>query len=412
MVDTAARFPQPLKVYPMNIPFLTPALAPELDLRLEKIRRIMKTGGTGALLIGGTSNMFYLSGCVFRGYIYVPADRSPLFLCIEPSVSDQAGAVRIRKPEMIPDALSERGYEVPSKLGIEFSDLLYSDATRLMKVFPGVEFTDASCILREARMVKTPYEIKMLREDGVHHVRVYSQIEHCYQDDMTDLELQIEIERVLRREGCLGFLRAAGSRMELNLGSVLSGDNADVPTPYDFALGGGGVSPSLPVGADGTTMKPGSTVMIDMNGGFNGYQTDMTRTWMIEDVPEIAKKAHQCSVDILRELEKMAKPGVEIGSLARRASEMVRERGLEAYFMGHIHHAGFIGHGVGIELNEAPVVMERNRQPLVENMTIALEPKFVIPHVGAVGIENTYRVGPDGLENLTPFREDMDDIRN
>ena len=80
--------------------------------------------------------------------------------------------------------------------------------------------------------------------------------------------------------------------------------------------------------------------------------------------------------------------------------------------MGHIHHAGFIGHGVGIELNEAPVVMERNRQPLVENMTIALEPKFVIPHVGAVGIENTYRVGPDGLENLTPFREDMDDIRN
>ena len=78
--------------------------------------------------------------------------------------------------------------------------------------------------------------------------------------------------------------------------------------------------------------------------------------------------------------------------------------------MGHAHKAGFIGHGVGIELNEIPVVMERSKDILAENMTIAIEPKFVIPHVGAVGVENTYRVTSAGLENLTVFPEDLTEL--
>ena len=80
---------------------------------------------------------------------------------------------------------------------------------------------------------------------------------------------------------------------------------------------------------------------------------------------------------------------------------------LSDYFMGHRNKAKFIGHGIGIELNEKPVVMNRNRQPLLENMTIALEPKFVIPHVGAVGVENTYCIKESGLENLTVFPEEL-----
>ena len=75
--------------------------------------------------------------------------------------------------------------------------------------------------------------------------------------------------------------------------------------------------------------------------------------------------------------------------------------------MGHTQKAGFIGHGVGIEVNEAPVLAPRSKDVLVENQVIALEPKFVIPHVGAVGIEDTYVVTPDGLQAITSAPVDI-----
>lgn len=395
----------------MIYPFLLADMQAEYDLRIKKVKEAMSENGCAALLIGGTSNIFYLSGCVFRGYILITLDRKPQWFMIAPSVApDDSRAVQIHKPEMIPDWMNENGFSTPQSIGLEFDDLLYSEINRLIAIFPDSNILNGSTIMRRARMVKTDYEIEKIREDGIHQSRAYSQVSACFKNGMSDIELQIEVERVLRLEGCLGFLRAAGSRMELNLGSVIAGENADVASPYDFAMGGAGADPSLPVGADGTIIKPGTTVMLDMNGGFNGYQSDMTRTWYYESVSDFAKKAHECSRAILRDLEKRALPGVEIFTLYDRAVEIARRQGLEDYFMGHKNKAKFIGHGIGIELNEAPVIMARNRQTLEANMTIALEPKFVVPHVGAVGVENTYRVTENGLENLTLFPEELHEL--
>ncbi len=396
----------------MKIPFLTPELRPELTLRLDKVRKEMKKEKLDAILIGSSVNIYYMSGCIYRGYVYVTAEREPLFMQVPPSYPnpDEPDSIAIRKPEVIADKLGELGYELPNRVGLEYMDLLYSDIERLKRCLPFAEFADASMVMRHARLIKTEYEVKKMREDGMHQAAAYSKIHHCYKEGMTDLEFQIEIEKVLRREGCLGILRAAGNRMELNLGSVISGDNADTPSPYDFAMGGAGTDPSLPVGANGMTLKPGTTVMADMNGGFNGYQSDMTRCWSIGEASGLANEAHECSIRILRHLEDSARPGVEISQMYADAVNIAKEANLHEYFMGHTHKAGFIGHGVGIELNEIPVIMERNHDKLEENMTIALEPKFVIPHVGAVGIENTYRVTPSGLENLTEFPEPLSEL--
>lgn len=259
-------------------------------------------------------------------------------------------------------------------------------------------------------MVKTPWEIKKMEEDAIHQCEAYRHIKHCYKPGITDLEFQIEIEHVLRLEGCLGVIRTAGNLMEINLGSVIAGDNADEPGPYDFTMGGEGVDPSNPVGANGRTIKNGETVMIDMNGSFNGYQTDMTRVWRLGEIPELAYKAHQCSRNILREMEKMGVPGCPVSKLYERAMEIVTQEGLNDYFMGHRAKVSFIGHGVGIELNESPVIMQKSRDVLEKNMTIAIEPKFVIPKVGAVGVENSYVVTDLGLRNLTVFPEEIEEL--
>lgn len=115
-------------------------------------------------------------------------------------------------------------------------------------------------------------------------------------------------------------------------------------------------------------------------------------------------------IDICSRLAAMGKPGVEAKEMYRVAEEMAAEAGLEHYFMGHAQKAGFVGHGVGIEINELPVIAPRSRDILQEGNVIALEPKFVIPHVGAGGIENTYIVRAGGMESITNAPQEIIDL--
>lgn len=383
----------------------------ELSLRFSRLAEIME-GKCEAVLIADNADVFYASGCFFRGYVYFSPPERPVYFVIRPVGLAGERVKYIRKPEQIPEILREMGYAIPSRIGLELGMLTYNDVARLSNVFAGASVVDATGIMRACRMVKTPYELQLMREDGIRQCAAYGGIGKIYRAGMSDLEFQIEIERLLRLEGCLGYGRMSGNLMEINLGSVISGDNADVPTPYDFAMGGAGVDPSLPVGADGSLLKPGTSVMVDMNGCFNGYQTDMTRVWSIGEIPELAMKAHDCSRKILRRLEKESLPGMPLCSMYAAAEEEASRAGLSDYFMGHNQKAGFIGHGVGIELNEQPPITPRNALPLEENMTLAIEPKFVIPAVGAVGVENTYIVTSLGLENITPFPEEIQELRS
>ncbi|MDE6558630.1 MAG: M24 family metallopeptidase, partial [Muribaculaceae bacterium] len=323
----------------------------------------MAEAGMDAMLLASNANVFYMAGRFFRGYIYVEKSGKIVYFLIRPNCFNVNGkdVVEIRKPEMIPAELTRLGFAAPATFGLELDTLSYSEVQRLGKLYPDATICNASDVMRKARMTKTPYEIRLMREDGEHQMAAYSRITGLYKRDMTDVELQVEIERVLRLEGNLGFLRTSGNLMEINLGSVISGDNADAPSPYDFAMGGAGVSPALPCGACGDILKPGQTVMVDMNGCFNGWQTDMTRVWTIGEVDQLARDAHECSRRILRELEKIAVPGVEVRELYDRAHAIVEEEGFEQYFMGHRQQAAFIGHGVGIELNEAPPITPRKR---------------------------------------------------
>ena len=74
-------------------------------------------------------------------------------------------------------------------------------------------------------------EIEKIRQSGIRQERVYRRIPHLYREGMTDLELQVEIERISRLEGCLGQFRISGDSMELYMGNILVGENADTPTP-------------------------------------------------------------------------------------------------------------------------------------------------------------------------------------
>ncbi|MDE7376890.1 MAG: Xaa-Pro peptidase family protein [Muribaculaceae bacterium] len=382
--------------------------AGEQQLRIDKTRAAMALRGIDSAIITSNANIYYLTGRVFSGYVYLPADGSePIYFVRRPVHLLDERAISVRKPESILSELKVRGLPLPERLGLELGRMTYTMAQRMMAALGVDHAEDVAPSLSMARAVKTPHEIRLLTVSGVKHERVYRKIAKAYRPGMTDLELQVEVERLLRLDGCLGQFRCAGDEMEIFMGNVIAGDNADNPSPYDFAMGGAGLSPSLPLGANGTVLRPGMTVMVDMNGNFTGYMTDMTRTYAIGQVDELARMAHQTSIDICRECAKAGRPGAEAKALYELGMDIAKAAGLEDYFMGHRQHASFIGHGVGIEINEWPVIAPRSKDILAEGNAIALEPKFVIPGVGAVGVENTYIVGAESMNSITRAPQEL-----
>lgn len=385
----------------------SPALAKELKLRWDKIQQNMSDVHADGLLICDNVNLYYVSGRIFRGYCYIPVKGEPIFFVRRPLGLNGTQVVYIRKPEEIGEYLQKNGIAFPDKLLLESDSISYSDYKRYETIFIPKEVLNGTALLRRCRSIKTPYEIDLIRRSGELHAKTYETIPSLYRKGMTDVEFSIELEHECRKLGSLGIFRIFGQSMEIFMGSVLAGDNADIPSPYDFAMGGAGLDVSLPVGCNGTVLTEGMSLMVDMGGNFTGYMTDMTRTYAIGSVQELALKAHETSIAIHQAIAAKARPGVAAKDLYELAAEMANHAGLSDYFMGHRQKAGFIGHGVGIEINEAPVLAPRSRDILAEGMVFALEPKFVIPGTGALGIENTYVVTADGVEKLTIFEEEL-----
>ena len=289
-----------------------------------------------------------------------------------------------------------------------FSKLSFTEYNRLAACFPETEVLPCgTALIRKARSVKTEIEIEMFRRSGIAHAKAYEQIPSVYRPGMTDRQLSIEIERLMRLEGCLGIFRTFGQSMEIFMGSLLAGDNATAPAPYDFALGGEGLDPSLPISVNGALLQPGQSFMVDMGGNFYGYMGDMSRVFSIGKLPEKAYVAHQVCLDIQEAVVEKAKPGAVCEDLYNLAIDIVTKAGFADNFMGATQKAKFIGHGIGLEINEMPVLAPRMKQELEPGMVFALEPKIVLPGIGPVGIENSWVITAEGVEKLTLCKEEI-----
>lgn len=379
----------------------------ELELKWQRIQQAMRHGNADGCLLAMNMNLYYVSGRVFNGYFYLPAEGRPYWFVRRLTIPETGQVHTIRKPEQIPAIFEELGLPMPRKLLLEADELSYNEYIRLQNIFTPEETGNASAMMRQARMIKTPWEVKQMRISACKHEAVYREIPECYRPGMTDIQLQIEIERRMRLHGSLGYFRAFGANMDIFMGSLLAGENAEVPSPFDFALGGAGIHESGPLGANGTLLKDGMTVMVDMSGNYTAYQTDMTRVFAIGDLPDRAYRAHMVALEIQAQMEQTARPGMLCADLYQDALAIVVQEELQDSFMGSRFQAKFVGHGVGLEINELPVLSSRSSEILQPGMTFAFEPKFVLQGIGAVGIENTFLVTDNGVEKLTRLDENI-----
>lgn len=380
----------------------------EIETRIHPLQDLMKDKGIDALLISSNANILYLFGEVFAGVILVTQNEFPFYFIRRPQCYE--GNEKIRYIRKIEDIANFIDVKIFRKVAFELDEMPYNDVIRQKNIFGNIEIENASSILRQSRMIKTDYEISEIRHNAKIHSNVYHYIKDLYVDGMTDTRFQIEIERVMRLNGSVGLFRAFGPNMEIYMGNLISGDNASEPSPYDFAMGGKGTD-ALPLGSNGRVMKDGTSVMVDMAGNYGKYLTDMTRTYSIGELPDEAYKIHDISIGMNKDIMQKAKIGDSCADIYNMCIDMAKQNHVDEFFMGYKQKAAFVGHGLGIQINELPVLTAKSRDIIKENMVIAFEPKFVLPNIGAVGIENTYLVTKNGIENLTVFNENIINLK-
>jgi Xaa-Pro aminopeptidase len=255
-------------------------------------------------------------------------------------------------------------------------------------------------------MVKTPYEVTQIREAAAILHKGYSEISGIIREGMTELEIDGHLSLIARREGHMGILRMRGWNQEMTYAHVLSGESGATISFLNSPHGGHGNTPAMAQGASFRKIRKNEPIGIDYGAGVKGYVADQFRTFVIGELPQDLLEAHDLSLQIHHRFVKHARPGVPCSDLYHLALEEASTAGYGEVFMGFGEgQVKFVSHGLGLEIDEFPIIAPGFVEKLAEGMVIALEPKFVFPGKGVVGLEDDYLVTASGVERLTLTKE-------
>jgi Xaa-Pro aminopeptidase len=234
------------------------------------------------------------------------------------------------------------------------------------------------------------------------------ELQEFIKEGVSELEIDGHLGLIARREGHMGILRMRGWNQEMTHAHVLSGDSGSVVTFLNSPHGGSGNTPAMAQGASFRRIRKNEPIGIDYGVGINGYLADQFRTLVIGELPPDLAKAHQCSKEIHELFLREAKAGVPCPDLYVMSRDFASQAGLGEYFMGHGEgQVRFIGHGLGLEIDEFPVIAPAFEEELAEGMVMAFEPKFVFPGKGVVGLEDDYVVTSSGVERITLTEQEL-----
>jgi Xaa-Pro aminopeptidase len=225
---------------------------------------------------------------------------------------------------------------------------------------------------------------------------------------MTEIEFGGLLEAIAKRYGHEGLLRVRSLNYEAYTWHVLSGPNGGIVSQSDSPMGGLGLSPAFPVGASMRKMKAREPILVDFGTCYHGYQADETRMFSIGKMKKKFIDAYKVCQEIHDAVLEETRPGADCEAIFMKTLRLAKKLGYERSFLGPPGlQTRFIGHGIGLELNELPFIAQGYSYPLEEGMTFAVEPKIVFPGEGAVGLENTVAVTKDGYEILTPTEQEI-----
>lgn len=379
-------------------------LPAEIERRVVAFQHALRAAEIDCALLIEASDLVYLTGVMADAHLLVPAHDDPIVLVRRSLERVQAESpledVRpFRSFKELPPLLAELGAR---RIGLELDVLPAARYLRYRDLLPEAELVDVGDVLAGVRAVKSTWELKMIGKAAEQVAAAFAAAPALVAEQPTDRAIQIELEHLMRQAGHQGPLRFRGLNGQMFYGAVLAGPDGAVAPWADTPLGGPGPSAAVGKGPGGWEIRDGDAVTVDLVGGWEGYLADATRTFFRGTPnPQLAEALAVCEA-ILTDLETLMVPGTPAEQLYLRGLELATEAGFGDHWMGHgPGRVRFVGHGVGLEINERPFLAQGFTEPLAFGNVIAVEPKLVFPGLGAVGVENTYVVDRDGPVQLT-----------
>jgi len=375
--------------------------------RAKKLGQVLAQNDIPLAIIGYNPDLYYFTGSIQQGFVLITAEGRQVYL-----VRKDFERARIESP--LEDLKPLRNFKglregvavllgrVPSKIALSFDVVPVSLYSRLQAVFAGVSFVDGSGLIRSLRMIKDRGEIDNIRRGVEIYDKVINQLPGLIREGMTEAEAEATLILAMCSLGHQSRTRMRGWNQEAINGYVYAGRNAAVPSFLDAPLGGVGANPAVAMGGGAAVIRRGEPVIFDASPGVDGYVSDQTRTFVFGTLPEKLQEAYHVASDMIAAFEAGAVPGDACEDWFYKLERMAEKAGLTENFMGYgKRRVPYVGHGIGLELNDWPVLGKKSAWRLEPGMVLALEPKMVFPEFGAVGLENNYLITDTGAKRLS-----------
>jgi len=380
-----------------------------MEKRIETLQRAISKSSWAGALINCSRDLFYYTGTTIPSWLAVtPLDhrlfvRGDIDMARSHTPLAQDKIVESRKLQDTAEFLKAGA---PSVIATELDVMTVSQLKSFQKTFPNTEFADISPVVLEQRKIKEKREIELLKEACavVHmgHVRVLETLK----EGMTELELSAEVEDAHRRGGHEGIFFIRLPDFYMSRGPIASGPNLLNNTGVVYSITGTGFTPSMPAGPSRRRIARGEAIVIDIPVMVNGYHADQTRTYVLGPAPAGMKSMYNDLKSIADEMIDKIRPGITSGEICRlalaRAGQLGRADQFQSFGPGK--RSRLIGHGIGVELNEPPIIMENDPGRIEEGCVIALDIHMLDQALGVVKLEDMVVVGQSGNEilNVSP----------
>lgn len=385
---------------------LRPVPASELEARLERFRRAMDAAHPGweMAAVNHKVAMYYFTGTIQEGVLLIrPQDavfwvrRSFERACNESHFSD------IRPMHSFREAAAFYG-SAPKVMYVETKKATLDWERMLHKYFAFEELGSFDSVLQDLRMVKSEYELKQMEQSGAIHETVLDIVApKLIHGGISEAQLAIALYSEMVQRGSHGTARFNQALGEEAVGIASFGKSGLVRTGFDGPGGTDGTCIAVQsIGNAFRKLQPGRLVYLDIPCGFDGYHTDKTVVYYYGDLAKDEQskylmEAQQRCLELEQEVVRLMVPGEPIENLYLRTMDKFDNIYGDAFMNG----GKFLGHSIGLVMDEAPAIAKGFKQPLQPGMTFAVEPKIALPGLGMVGTENTYVVTENGARSLT-----------
>lgn len=388
----------------------------EYQTRVKQFQTKLQDNNIDAAIFFHQEEIFYFTGTGVHGTLIIPSNHEPIFLV-------RINFERGKKESFVNDVRPSEGMKTlvavmnelypgkKLKVGISFDVTTLQFFANLKRNFDKYDFSDIQHLVWSMRLKKSEWEISKIKQAANISYRAFEKGVEALENGMTEIELLKIIEQYSSKFGDEGNMVQRGSQNRLPFGVVAFGENTSVISGSWLTMTGSGVSASRPYGSGNRKIKNNDVVVIDKGTHSEGYHADEARTFVYGKATDKQKELHKILNHILDETIEFIRPGITIADIYNKAEKVAFSYGFKDEFMAlGQYQFKYVGHGIGLEMDEPPLVSAFNNTIVEPGMVLAIEPKIIFPNEFGLTLEDTVVVTETGNEIVTSFPRDIFEI--